>query len=250
MYTSRPPRLASAAFALGVTGLGLAVLIWGIGIELPSRIETPALVAISLKEPLPTPTPTPRPTQRPEKPDTRRAAPKDEAGERNLRNRSTPIVVPPVKPILLPPPVITAPAPDIGAALQTGASDLPGPGRGAGHRGEGRGGGGLGGDGDGTGGGEAVVGPRRISGTLSYRDLPEGVLTDYGTIEVEVIFTVLPNGRATGCRAERSSGSGLLDSTACRLIEERFRFRPARDAAGRAVRAQMIETHGWFARPR
>ena len=250
MYASRPPRLASATSALGVTGLGLAVLIWGIGIELPSRIETPALVAISLDEPRPTPTPTPSPPQRAEQPDARRAAPKDEAGERNLRDRSTPIVAPPVEPIVLPPPVVSAPAPDVGAAIRTGAAELSGPGRGAGNRGDGRGGGGPGGDGDGTGGGEAVVGPRRISGSLSYRDLPEGVLTDYGMIEVEVIFTVLPNGRATGCRAERSSGSALLDSTACRLIEQRFRFRPARDAAGRAVRAQMIETHGWFARPR
>ncbi|WP_390550985.1 energy transducer TonB [Qipengyuania sp. MTN3-11] len=230
-----------------MTGLALAVLIWGIGIALPLRPEAPALASFALEEPLPLPTPTP--TERPAQRDERRAAPKDEAGERNLRNRATPVVAPPVEPLIVLPPIIAAPEPDAGAAAQTGASERPGPGRGAGNRGDGLGGGGTGGEGDGTGRGEAVIGPRRISGTLSYRDLPEGVLTDYGTMEVEVVYTVTPGGRATGCRAERSSGSALLDRTACRLIEQRFRFRPARDARGRAVEAMIAETHGWFARP-
>ena len=248
MYEARPPRVASAAFSAGVTGLALAILIWGIGVASPLQPNTPSLVAVTLEQPAPTPTPTP--TQRPEQRDERAAAPKDEAGERNLRNTATPIVAPPVEPLIIPPPVVVAPLPDIGAAPQTGASNLPGPGRGAGNRGDGRGGGGLGGEGEGSGGGVAVVGPRRISGTLSYRDLPDGVLEDYGTMEVEVVYAVMPNGRATECRAEKSSGSALLDRTACRLIEQRFRFRPARDADGKSVRALVSETHGWFARPR
>lgn len=226
------------------------MLILGIGVAAPRQDREPALVAIALDEPRPAPTPTPTVQPRPEKRDDRRPAPKEEAGTRNLRNVATPVVAPPVEPLIVLPPITAAPQPDEGAAAQTGASDMRGPGRGAGNRGDGRGGGGTGGEGDGRGGGVAVTGPERISGRLSYRDLPEGVLEEYGTMEVVVVYAVLPNGRAIDCRAERSSGSALLDETACRLIERRFRYRPARDGAGRPVRAMVRETHGWFARPR
>jgi protein TonB len=54
-----------------------------------------------------------------------------------------------------------------------------------------------------------------------------------------------PNGRVTECRVIRSSGNAELDETTCRLILERFRFAPARDAQGRKVSDVVVEDHTW-----
>jgi protein TonB len=45
-----------------------------------------------------------------------------------------------------------------------------------------------------------------------------------------------------------TSGLPELDQIACRLIEQRFRYKPARDRAGRPVRSTIVETHSWFIR--
>jgi len=63
---------------------------------------------------------------------------------------------------------------------------------------------------------------------------------------VEVRYAVEADGRATGCRAIRSSGHRALDALACRLIERRFVYRPARDARGRPVRSIIEENHTWL----
>jgi protein TonB len=175
-------------------------------------------------------------------------APKHEASPRNLRNQATQVVAPLVRPLIVPPPVVTAPQAGIGSAANTGASALPGPGQGAGGVGNGNGGGGLGGEGNGAGDGEPVVGPRHTHGELRYGDLPEGVLAPGQEATVEVLYWVNPDGRASQCRAERSSGYPVLDQLACNLIVERFRFRPAKDKRGKPVRAGVIENHTWVAR--
>jgi protein TonB len=87
-----------------------------------------------------------------------------------------------------------------------------------------------------------------VGGKLSYRDLPDGVLPEGTEAAVAVIFAVNPDGRVSQCSAERSSGYPALDSLACRLIEQRFRFRPAKDRFGRPVRSWVAETHTWVAR--
>jgi protein TonB len=43
----------------------------------------------------------------------------------------------------------------------------------------------------------------------------------------------------------RSSGSTDLDNTTCRLILERFRFKPSRDPNGRPVPATIVQNHTW-----
>ena len=60
-----------------------------------------------------------------------------------------------------------------------------------------------------------------------------------------MIYTVEPDGRATGCRITASSGSAELDSHTCRLIEQRFRFRPSLDGRGRPVRSRIVQDHYW-----
>ena len=56
---------------------------------------------------------------------------------------------------------------------------------------------------------------------------------EQGTVAFQV--SVTPGGRARRCRITSSSGSSSLDRTTCEILEERVRFTPARDAAGRAV---------------
>jgi protein TonB len=223
----------------------LALLALGLNVE-RTAVTTLRLVSVDLAE-----APQPQPTGQPKapKPRARNPAPRHEASPRNVRNEATAVVAPPVRPLVVPP-VVTAPQAGIGSAANNGASSLPGPGQGAGGAGNGLGGGGLGGNGAGAGDGEAVVGPRQTGGKMSYKDLPEGVLGLGQEASVDVVYAVNPDGRASNCRAEHSSGYPLLDNLACRLIEQRFRFKPARDRLGRPVRAWVEETHSWIARER
>jgi protein TonB len=245
MYVSHPPRAVSAGTAIALTAAIFAVLVFGFQ---PARqaVSVPALVSIDLRDP----PPPPKPKQRPEQRRARKAAPKDEAGRRNLRNVATAIVAPPVIPLIVPPPVVAAPVADTGSAAQTGASDQLGPGRGAGNYGDGRGGGGTGGDGDGTGDGEPVRGPRRTAGQISFRDLPEEALAMGQEAAVTVVFAVNPDGRVGECEIERASRYDAIDALTCRLIQQRFRYRPAVDRRGRPVRSFVRETHTWVASPR
>ena len=58
---------------------------------------------------------------------------------------------------------------------------------------------------------------------------------------------VTSDGRVGDCWSTRSSGSLVLDDTACALIERRGHFSPARDARGRAVAALARERVTWRA---
>ena len=64
---------------------------------------------------------------------------------------------------------------------------------------------------------------------------------------VSVTFTVEANGRVTGCHVTRSSGVPELDALTCRLIEQRFRFRPSTDRYGRPIRDEVDCDHDWIA---
>lgn len=243
MYAPRPQRatafLGSAAIVLGLA----AALILGLRAGKPPRPQS-ALVAVEFVPEQPPPRASVPPKR------NRSKAPKDAAAPRALRNQATQIIAPPVVPLIEPPPVITAPVTGTGDAASQGASELPGPGQGAGGQGDGRGGGGLGGDGDGDGGGEGmpVVGPRQIRGKLTYRDLPPDVLQPGQQARVGVQYNVNTDGRVSGCRVDEPSGVGVADAMTCRLIEQRFVFRPARDRSGRPVRSIIVETHTWFTR--
>jgi protein TonB len=240
MYASRPPRLIAALAAFGMLLLIGAVLTIGLRVSL-LPFDRVSLTSIDLAPPPPKrvePTP----------PQPRRAnapAARDDASPRNLRNRATPVFGPSVIPLVLPPPIVAATQPAAGQAASSGASSIAGPGQGAGGMGNGLGGGGDGGDGD---GGFAVVGPRQIRGRLSFADLPEGTLQPGSRASVGVRYTVSIDGRVSACRAERPSGFAAIDALTCRLIVERFRFRPARDARRRPISAVIVETHSWFIR--
>ncbi|MCA1196596.1 energy transducer TonB [Sphingomonas sp. R647] len=76
-------------------------------------------------------------------------------------------------------------------------------------------------------------------------DYPDD-LADAGTGgRVTVLYLVEANGRVSDCDVVGSSGVGRLDALTCRLIRERFRFRPSRDGSGKPVPALIRESHEW-----
>ncbi|WP_166041008.1 energy transducer TonB, partial [Sphingosinicella sp. YJ22] len=91
----------------------------------------------------------------------------------------------------------------------------------------------------GSGGGASRA--RHMSGQIVRRDYPRAAVEARAEGRVETRFTVGTDGRVSNCRVTRSSGNAALDQTTCRLIEQRFRWTPARDAQGRPV----AEERGW-----
>jgi len=186
-----------------------------------------------------------RPPTRPE-PQRRSGA----AAPPDLKNVPKAMVAPPPVILLPPPPLLAAPIAGPGAALDSGAAAIAGPGTGAGGEGIGRGSGegdGDGsGDGDGDGDGDDGIPPRRIGGRLRNSDYPEGLGVAGIQGRVSVRYLVEVSGRVSDCEVTASSGSKVLDDTTCRLITERFRFRPSRDGRGQPVAAYIVENHYWI----
>lgn len=58
-------------------------------------------------------------------------------------------------------------------------------------------------------------------------------------------LAVGPDGRASGCSITASSGSSLLDDTACRLLMRRARFNPAKDVSGTAIASSYSGRFRW-----
>lgn len=212
----------------------------------------PELPPPPVEEPPPPPPPPAEGSARPE----RVADPRPEgaASPPNLEARPTPVVAPePVIRLPVPAPMPAAPVADEGRQASAGAAPVPGPGTGSGGVGNGfgsgRGGGGAGGGGGGGGNGSGVRlrPPRWIRGTMSERDLPPEVQETSSGLQLTTIYWVEADGRVTGCRVVRSSGNRQVDAIACRLIEQRFRFDPARDSTGRAFRSPIPQEqdHYW-----
>lgn len=168
-----------------------------------------------------------------------------EAAPANLRSRATQVAVPePVVPIPLPPPPLpVADKAADGVEATSGAADLPGPGTGAGGEGDGSGAGGRG-DGRGAGDPDATP-PRWIRGRLRDSDYPADLAEAGVGGRVTVLYLVETDGRVSDCEVVGSSGVPRLDALTCRLIRERFRFRPSRSGAGKPVPALIRESHEW-----
>lgn len=148
-------------------------------------------------------------------------------------------------------PVAAAPTPATGTQPSSGAAPVAGPGTGAGGTGigtgsgafgSGSGGGGLGGNGAGRG-----TPPRMISGNITRRDYPRELRGSQVPIEtINLQFTIGTDGYVRECKILKSSGSALLDQRTCLLYESRYRYQPARDAAGRPEQVIVRATRSWF----
>lgn len=223
-------RLLAGTGTVTVIGLFGYLLVIGLSGQMRERVEkTMALVNLELPATL---APHANPHVHPHKAKSSRAA-----SPRNLKNKATEVIaLAPVVPV--PSPIIGAARVGSGKVNVAGASNVPGPGEGAGGEGNGTG---SDGDGDSDGG----VPPHQIKGHLTIGDLP-AALRDPGTSRtVGVQYAVESDGTVSSCDAAISSGNLALDQLTCRLIQQRFRFRPSRDAEGRPVRSVIEESHTW-----
>lgn len=233
--TRRQRVLSAGASALAVAGM--AGLLWsGLRVDQVAQAAR-SLIAVDLVPPPPSPTPSPTPPPKP----AAKSAPKGDPGERNLKNKATQIVAvkPPVLIVKPPPVAVATTAANTGNASQSGQSDRAGPGQGAGGAGNGLGGGGDGGDGDGI----AAVGPKRIRGRLSYGDLPDGLRERMEEVHLETDCIIGADGSVNACRVVRSSGYRAVDALVCDLLEQRYFYRPAVNARGRAISVHWLQNH-------
>jgi protein TonB len=243
-------RLKSAA-GVGVFHvlIGYALLV-GLGFKVPESVADELKIFSVAEEPPPPAVPPP-----PEKVEkSKREKPKDPEGAAappNLKDTPTQIVAPPPEIRMpVPPPITAAPVAGLGNADSAGAAPIPGPGTGRGGQGTGLG---SGTQGTGTGGGGGGAGrgmrARWVSGSIGPSDYPDRAYRSRVGGTVHLRFVVAPTGRVSDCRVTRSSGSAELDSTTCRLIMRRFRYRPARDGLGRPIAETVVGQHDWEVEP-
>lgn len=127
-------------------------------------------------------------------------------------------------------------------AAPSGGGTGTGPALGAGA------GGGTGGNGYGDGDGGTDL--EQIAGEITSRDYPRDLRQAGIGGRVEFSFTVEPNGRVGRCTVTRSSGVPELDSLTCRLVQQRFLYRPSTDRYGRPIQDVVDGEHEWVARGR
>jgi TonB family protein len=87
--------------------------------------------------------------------------------------------------------------------------------------------------------------PIHRSGTITNDDYPVAAIRAGQQGTVRVRLSVGADGRVIACSIVQSSGSAILDSTTCALSQRRFRYSPARDAAGNAVSGSVTRTIVW-----
>jgi len=222
-------RLAAlAAVALVQLALGL-ILISGLRVQVSRPVEVvERLVEIALPRP-----PPPVPAVQPITPKTEhrsspapKAEPKPIGGSPGPQPAHAP---PSVTPVV----VLHPSAPPSGGG--TGSGPALGSGAGGGTGGEG-----YGGDGGGT-------DLEKIAGDIEPSDYPRSLGSAGIGGRVSVTFTVETNGRVTNCRVTHSSGVPELDALTCRLMVQRFRFRPSTDRYGRPIRDEVDWDHDWIA---
>ena len=85
----------------------------------------------------------------------------------------------------------------------------------------------------------------RIAGELTNADYRRARPPAGAAGTVVVGFRVRTDGAVDGCEVLRSSGVAVFDEATCRLIRQRFRFRPALDASGRAITYQIRTEYTW-----
>jgi protein TonB len=177
-----------------------------------------------------------------------KAAPRSEPSPPSLKADAAPLVLPPPQVKLeLKPLLALAPVAGIGTSISNGAGETAGPGSGAGGQGSGTGTGGQG-----PGGSGAAEGPatrtRRIEGQFTNRDYPREAFR--AGIEGTTVarLTIGADGRVSECVVRASSGSEALDRATCGIIENRFRFEPARNGRGEAIADRVEWEQNWSLR--
>ena len=224
----RTKALTLAGVAVLHIGL-IAALISAFGVDVVVQ-TVKSLTAFDVPVPSTPPPPPPEPVTQTSKPQGAAAPPAPRA---TPRPRPTPTIV------IVPKPAPTTSA--TGTAVNSGAS-AAGKGSGGGGLGSGTG---SGGRGNGSGSG-MVKRAEKTGGELRTKDFPRSGANDRDGKFITVRFVVGTDGRVDNCRVVRSSGSAEADAITCRLIEKRFRYRPALDAVGNPVREETGWKQWWW----
>ncbi len=87
--------------------------------------------------------------------------------------------------------------------------------------------------------------PVAIDKWFSGDDYPAQALRERAEGTVKLRLFVTPGGRARACRILKSSGHRSLDTSTCRMLLTRARFRPELDDDGKAVDAEWDHSFGW-----
>lgn len=200
--------------------------------DLTGGIERDVVAAFSLEAP----PPPPPPENEPEPDEGAQGRPGEEAVPQSVTAPEPEIELPQPSPV---PQASSTGVSDRSGARESGTgtgATGTGAGTGSGNRGGGR-------------GGVAVTRPVHVSGRIDdardYPTPPGGREARRGT-EVIVRVIVGTDGRARDCSVYRPSPDAEADAITCRLVEERLRFRPARDAAGNPVPAPFYWRQRWF----
>ena len=234
--TMRPRERLAAFVAVAVvqTVLGL-ILLDGLRVDVGGSAEAvQRLIDIAL--PRTPPPPVPPPVQPKPKaklqhgaPSAPKALPKPMGGSPGPRpSHATPAPTPVV--------AVHPTSPASGGGSGTGPAFGSGAGGGAGGQG-------YGGAGDGS--GTDLV---QIAGAIGQSDYPRDLRERGIGGRVEFTFTVEPNGRVGRCSVTRSSGVAELDALTCRLVQQRFVYRPSTDRYGRPIEDEVDGVYDWVAR--
>jgi len=217
-----------------------AAVIWALITGLAGRVTQQVAQQLNAIEiPLDRPTPTPTPTPPPPKPTTTREAPaKPAAASAPEGRKAPPVIQAPVPAIVILPQVPAAPQVASGSASA-------GSGTGAGGSGNGSGSGSAG-NGSGGGGNGVALRARQIKGSLKRSDYPSELRKAGIGGEVSILVTIGTSGMVDSCAIVRGSGVAQLDEMTCRLVKERYQFKPARNASGQPVQDTIRETHFWW----
>lgn len=228
--TVRPRERLTALAAVVIVQAALAfALLNGLRLDVTRPAEAvQRLVDITLQKPPPPPKPPPvQPRPRPQQ--HQAAAPRAVHDKLGGSPGPRPAHAPPsVTPIVAVKPT----------AAPSGGGTGTGPALGSGA------GGGAGGNGYGADEGGSDL--EHIAGDIEQSDYPRDLGRAGVGGRVSVTLTVEPTGRVSACRLTRSSGVPELDSLTCRLMQQRFRFRPSTDRYGRPIRDEVDWDHDWI----
>ena len=89
------------------------------------------------------------------------------------------------------------------------------------------------------------VAQTHLAALIRDGDYPDAAARAGEEGRVSFDLDVAANGRVTACRVTGSSGSAALDAATCRIMTQRARFKPARDAQGAAISGTVSSRIGW-----
>lgn len=87
--------------------------------------------------------------------------------------------------------------------------------------------------------------PKGRGNSISEDDYPDASRRAEEQGVVRVTFTVGTNGSVTACGVTKTSGFPRLDDQTCKVIQRRWRFNPAKDAAGQPIEETRSQPVRW-----